>query len=111
MLTNKTNVINTPLNVLFNTGGDKILSEVVEFVTTLLTPVKKNLDRDGHRFSSELLVVSILYALKVKGEWIDLESVLPMAISLLGDKEKDDQAMILLPAVDTVKLAAKVRSY
>lgn len=87
MLTNKSELLNLQLTQLVRSSGDKLLPDTIELVKQILTPVRREVDRITHKFSSDLLVILILYIIGEEDEFRG-ESTLSNAIQYLVDMKK-----------------------
>ena len=97
MRTNKSDLLNISLTQLVRATSDKLLSDTIELVNQILTPVSRELDRATHKFSTDLFILTIIYALDECME----EGTLKKALQYLVNLEKFKTEKKMLSCIST----------
>lgn len=82
MRANKADLLDQPLTSLVRAFGKNVLPDTIELAVQILMPVKNELDRSGHKFSTDLFVASILYSLNEYNDAANLDHAVQNLVNM-----------------------------
>lgn len=94
MRARKTELLDRSLSTLIRTFSDKVFNDTADLVDHILTPVKDELDRAGHKFSADFLTASIIYAIDKHGDEGMLDRIVHSTIDMYMHKFESELAML-----------------
>jgi ATP-dependent Lon protease len=101
MRANKADLLDQPLTSLVRAFGKNVLPDTIELVVQILLPVKNELDRSGHKFSTDLFVASILYSLNEYDDAANLDHAVQNLVNM--QKFSTEKKMLLEITASTIR--------